>query len=237
VITITPEILGPGIEEEYADALARIDFALAALAPAAPSNDTFTGQAVFQLLWLKQKIEARELPIPIEPSYIASLLHMLTDGFFSDRKEVEAALVELSYVLLGPGLVRPRHWPVIVSHIEDFLAKVESSADAAQLLPEERQMLAELRAIAEKLRQKAIPLPLAKEDYPAFAHCFTLPHFQKHEQTERLRDLIQLKSTLFEGRRPAAAQKPPLAAPVLGLEPHPKDIADVRRAAGTERGP
>ena len=47
MIPITPEIMGPGIEEEYADAMARIDFLLDAFKNHPASNDTFYGGMVY----------------------------------------------------------------------------------------------------------------------------------------------------------------------------------------------
>ena len=43
MIAITPEIIGPGIEEEYADAMERIEVLLRILEPFPCSNDTPEG--------------------------------------------------------------------------------------------------------------------------------------------------------------------------------------------------
>lgn len=62
MIPITPEILGPGIEEEYADAMERITFLLDAFKHHPASNDTAHGRVVYQLRWLKQESRRNAYP-------------------------------------------------------------------------------------------------------------------------------------------------------------------------------
>ena len=48
-IPISPEIIGPGIEEEYADAMERIIFLLNAFKDYPAANDTAHGRVGYQL--------------------------------------------------------------------------------------------------------------------------------------------------------------------------------------------
>ena len=64
MIAITPQIMGPGIEEEYADLMERVAQLEVLLKPFPPSNDTREGRMVYFLMWPRQEIEARRLPIP-----------------------------------------------------------------------------------------------------------------------------------------------------------------------------
>lgn len=66
--------LPPGIDEEYADAMERIEKLEPLLRGFPGSNDTREGRMVYQLKWLRQEIESRRLPIPlIAVSRVASV--------------------------------------------------------------------------------------------------------------------------------------------------------------------
>ena len=69
MIPITPQIMGPGIEEEYVDLMERIEKLEPLFSPFPPSNDTAEGRMVVQLMWLRQEIEAQRLPIPLDQKY------------------------------------------------------------------------------------------------------------------------------------------------------------------------
>lgn len=53
MIEITPEIIGPGIEEEYADAREAIDDLRVALGPQPLTNHTSEGRVLLNVMWIK----------------------------------------------------------------------------------------------------------------------------------------------------------------------------------------
>lgn len=228
MIPITPDIIGPGIDEEYADAMARIAFLLDAFKSHPPANDNFHGRIVYQLLWLRQEIEARRLPIPLDPSYIATLGYVIGSGDVSDTEAIHAKLGELDLVLRGPGLIKPRHYPVVIAQIEDFLALVGTHLAADRLLPVERDALDQLRRIADRLRRGEIDLPVPKRDYPAWTDPTALEHFRAPHLPNGGNERRRVTLPVFEGWRPVAARKPPLPAPVPGLPPHAPDFTSIK---------
>jgi hypothetical protein len=75
---MTPDIIGPGIEEEYADAMERIVFLLDAFKAYPASNDTAHGRVVYQLLWLKQELGAERLSVPVHRSWIGTVCYVVS---------------------------------------------------------------------------------------------------------------------------------------------------------------
>ena len=64
MIPITPDILGDGIEEEYADALQAIGDIRAALGPRPMTNTRPDGRLLLNLVWIEQEIVASGCPYP-----------------------------------------------------------------------------------------------------------------------------------------------------------------------------
>lgn len=236
MIPITPEIIGPGIEEEYADAMERVTFLLDAFKHHPASNDTAHGRVVFQLHWLKQEIEAQRLPIPVNKSWIATLCYVVGSCEVDDTEEIAQALGELVRILQGPGLLKPRHFPVVVAQIEDLIADIHQFGDP--LTEDEIKLVADLGEAASGLRSGQVIPPLEKNRVPhplrdALLNADRLEKvFPKHP--DRRRFVLQsdfLEKPLFEGWRPYAAQKPFLPAPNPGLGPEAPDFTDIRDQA------
>lgn len=146
MIPITPEIIGPGIEEEYADAMERIAFLLDAFKDYPASNETAHGRVVYQLRWLKQEIDAQRLPVPVHKSWISTLCYVVGSCEVDDTKEIAKALGELKRILQGPGLLKPRHFPVIAAQIDDLVADIRLFGDP--LTPDEIKFVADLEDTA-----------------------------------------------------------------------------------------
>jgi hypothetical protein len=70
MIPSTPAIMGPGIEEEYADALVAIDDMRTALGSQRLTNDTPEGRVLLNIQWVEQEIRAQRLPIPVDDSFV-----------------------------------------------------------------------------------------------------------------------------------------------------------------------
>jgi hypothetical protein len=234
MIPITPDIVGPGIEEEYADAMERITFLLDAFEEYPPANDNFYGRIVYQLLWLRQEIEAQRLPIPVDRSYIGTLTYLVGSGDVNKTQEIRLRLGELTRILQGPGLIKPRHYPVVVAQIEDFLALVIKHVPSATLLPVERDALEQFAAIAGKLLRGEIELPVSKQDYPAWLDPTRLVHFNNPHLPNGGNERRHVALPVFGGWRPYPAEKPLLPAPNPGLDPRAPDMTLMRDLINTK---
>jgi hypothetical protein len=234
MIPITPDIIGPGIEEEYADAMERIIFLLDAFKEYPPANDNFFGRIVYQLLWLRQEIEAQRLPIPVDRSYIGTLTYLVGSGDVNKTQEIRLRLGELARILQGPGLIKPRHYPVVVAQIEDFIVLVTKHVPAAQLLPVEREALEQFATIAGKLLRGEIKLPVSKQDYPAWLKVSPLVHFDEPFIPNGGNETRRVTLPIFGGWRPYPTRKPPLPAPNPGLDPRAPDMTLMRDLINTK---
>jgi hypothetical protein len=215
VIPITPDIVGPGIEEEYRDLIERIEKLEALLKPFGPSNETREGRMIYQLAWLRQEIEAERLPIPLDRKYWSTLGYLVGEGSL-DYLGGEKAMGELTTILSGEGLLKPRHWPIIVAMLEDFLEFVQSHrASLPALDPIEERFLREAREIADDLVAGRITLPLKESNYLGWKgtygtrHLDALPNFGNRQRG--------LQRALFDGIRPKVCRKGALPAPKPGL--------------------
>jgi hypothetical protein len=211
MIPITPEIIGPGIEEEYADALRRIDQLEKVLAPFPASNDTREGRMVYLIKWLRQEIEGERLPIPLEGKYWGTLAYLIGEGSL-DYLGAYPSMAQLANILEGIGLLKKRHYPVVVAMLDDFLDFVNPVTD---LDPVEQKLIEECREMRDGIEAGVLHLPLLKSNYPGWKgtpfpkHLDQLPNFGNRRRI--------LEVSLFSGWRPKEAQKESLAAPKPGL--------------------
>ena len=77
MIEITPTIMGPGIEEEYAHALAAIAGLRLALGARPLTNDTPDGRVLLEVAWVEQEIKRQRLPIPVDASYAGTIYYLV----------------------------------------------------------------------------------------------------------------------------------------------------------------
>lgn len=238
MIPITPEIIGPGIEEEYEDAMERIAFLLDAFKDYPASNETAHGRVVYQLRWLKQEIDAQRLPVPVHKSWIGTLCYVVGSCEVDDSKEIAKALGELKRILQGPGLLKPRHFPVVAAQIDDLVADIHLFGDP--LTPDEIKFVADLEDTAKGIRSGQIipPLTVPKGIHPlklALMHAKRLenilPQPPNPHQYWKQSHFLQLP--LFSAWRPYVAQKPHLGAPNPGLGPEAPDFTLVRDLVNT----
>ena len=214
MIEITSDKNGPGIEEEYADALAAIDGMRRALGSVRLTNSTPEGRVLLNAAWVEQQIHARRLPIPPDESFVATIFYLVGSYELDHVPGFQQALGRLWLVLKGYGLMKARHVPVLAAMIDDFIAEadrcpttLDAPADA---------LLADMRAEGQRLRQGG--------DWPRRRG----PQDQFSVQvTPALRACVErcsgrateIETSLFEGWRPRPARKPQLSAPVPGLPP------------------
>jgi hypothetical protein len=224
LIEPTPEIIGPGIKEEYADALQAIAEVRAALGPRELTNSTPDGRLLLNLQWLEREIDARRIPIPLDRGYYSTAAYLIAsrelDGLPDLRGDTHKPLGRLVNVLDGTGLMKPRHRPVLIAMMDDFLADAQRCpglSEAAQ------NTLADIAACRDEVRRGGWPEPRRPQDEfhggPELTACID-------NASNRL---FRIKAPLFDGWRPYPARKPPLPAPVPGLPrsapPLPPELA------------
>lgn len=217
MIEITPAIMGPGIEEEYADALAATADLRRALGPRPLTNDTPDGCVLLEMAWVEQEIRRGRLPIPVDRGagtiyYLVGSNELLSlPGGVPDPAGVKDALGRLYLVLQGEGLIKQRHVPVLIAMIDDLCTDADKIRD--QLDPEEREVIDDIRTQGEILKRGEWPPYRPPQD-----------RFFRYEAPNL--DALGLNygnraagiaASLFEGWRPYPAKKPPLAAPMPGL--------------------
>ncbi|GAA5263975.1 hypothetical protein ACOSOMT5_P0395 [Acidiphilium sp. MT5] len=239
MIEITQAMIGPAdpvasIEEEYAQALPRVRFLLEAFRGHDPSNNTAHGRMVYQLRWLERELVARRVPIPLDRRWIGTLCYLVGSGEVDDSKEIATSMGELTRILQGPGLLKPRHTPVVLSMLDDLIAAMRRYGDP--LLLSEQELVEELSAVAAGMRAGAIipPIgggmnlpPLKKKMLEAKRFKGVFPAHPSPENY--LQVFFNLSKPLFGGWCPYPAKKPPLSAPVPGLDPSPPDFTAVKR--------
>ncbi|QQD71406.1 hypothetical protein [Acidithiobacillus ferrivorans] len=233
MIPITPDIIGPGIEEEYADALERIDFLYNKFKPYPESNDTPQGRLLLSIGWFKREITGQHLPIPVDKSHRHTIAYMYTNGDLGgpeqgNTDDVDVALGELLMVLDGDGLIKKRHYPVVISQINDFAALVAQNVEISDILPIEKEALAQLNKIKEQLTDHEIDLPVSKNDYPAWKDPTALAHFNDRGLPNGWAMRKQITLSVFSGYTPYPAKKPPLPAPHPRLTQRAANLSPVR---------
>ena len=215
MIPITPDIIGPGIEEEYADALLAIGHIRAALGPRPMTNSRPDGRLLLNLLWIEQEIRARRLPIPADKSFVGTVFYLIASGELEGlpdlKGNVHYPICRLSLVLDGTGWMKARHLPVLIAMMDDLLADM---ARCPSVTAPERALIDEMAFFAGDLRKGGDwPKPRRPQDY------FSTPVSPNLEACvdNFANRALMIDAPLFDGWRPRPARKPPLAAPVPGL--------------------
>jgi hypothetical protein len=219
MIPITKEILGPGIEEEYADALPRINELLEILKPFPAGNRTPEGRLKYELEWLKREIENERLSFPVDRRHIESLFPAILEGLL-DKFEGARGIARELYMVLSYGLIKTRHYPVVAAMIDDTMARISPSAST----PDVQAALDDLQKIKTGLLDGSITLPLGKEDFPAF----TQMRWSRRPNIPIpiVEAMFAIGWTLCSGGRPSLCDKGKLPAPCPGLR---EDLARPRR--------
>ncbi len=216
MIPITPEIIGPGIEEDYRDALVRIEKMLQLMKDTDYGNDTCDGRVKFELSWLRQEILAGRLPLPAEHSWVATISYSHADG---GQQEFPGffVLCEELLIVLREGLVKPRHYPVVAAMIEDILPNLVQFEKPPFIcdpqgveMPVDPAMLQnELSSLSNILIDRSTGLPLSGDQWPAIQLLGRLRGYSM-EFTQKL---MQLGWVVNSGVRPLPCLKGPLPAP------------------------
>ncbi|KQO08930.1 hypothetical protein [Sphingomonas sp. Leaf242] len=217
MIEITPAIMGPGIEEEYADALAAIADLRRALGDRQLTNDTPDGRVLLEVGWIEQEIRRQRLPIPVDASYAGTIYYLVGSNELLhvsgvlDPAGIKNALGRLYRVLQGIGLVKPRHVPVLIAMIDDLCGDADKVRD--RLNAEEREVIDDIRAQGVLLKRGEWP-PYRQPQDRFFR--YEAPNLNSLDLNFGNR-AAGISASLFDGWRPYPSKKPPLAAPVPGL--------------------
>ena len=206
MIETTPAILGPGIDEEYDDALAAIDDMRVALGDVPLTNATPDGRVLLNAAWVKKEILARRLPIPVDESYVGAIFHLVGSNELGHVPGFQEALGRLWLVLKGYGLMKPRHVPVLIAMIFDFVTDADrlGRSDEGAL-----RLLTDMRAQADDLRAGGAWPVDRPPDKRFTVQATPLLRDRLPQCQNRLR---AIQAPLFEGWRPSPARKPALAA-------------------------
>jgi hypothetical protein len=212
MIPSTPAIMGPGIEEEYADALVAIDDMRTALGSQRLTNDTPEGRVLLNIQCVEQEIRAQRLPIPVDDSFVGTIYYLVGSNELADYPGFQEALGRLWLVLKGYGLMKQRHVPLLISMMDDFIADALLCPNA--LDDQTHLLLSDMRYEADLLRQGGSwPRSRRPQDQfrlqitPALRACMQRCSGRANE----------IQTALFGRWRPPPARKPPLPAPVGGL--------------------
>lgn len=204
MIPITSEIIGPGIEEDYEDALIRISRLLEILKDFPYDNVTDEGRNKLELYWLRQEIMAGRLPMPAPKSLWATLAYTIGDGSLDRLPGFDKVSGEL-YAILRYGLVKPRHYPVVMAMIDDVLDRIHNPGNQP-LMALERELI----SLKVKLSLNRIDLPVSAKEWPAIAKMSRTPDIDFGETYQKV---INLSFTLNSGWRPDPCSKGPLVPP------------------------
>jgi hypothetical protein len=205
MIPITPEIIGPGIEEDYQDALERIE-KLLRVVPDLPDNDSPGGRFKYELLWLKQEITAGRLPLPVERGWVGTIRSVFAEAWLTKLPGFDELCSQLLTVL-DYGLIKPRHYPVLAALIDDAVNRVpvNSVSEKAQTA------IKELNLIRSLLLEKVLVLPLPRpEDWPGVYTTRWSREAVPHPTAALVTGLHWMLTT---GARPKECRKGPLSAP------------------------
>jgi hypothetical protein len=221
MIPITPDIIGPGIEEEYADALARIDRILEILHDVEPGTGTFKARVVANCAWLRPMILERTMPIPLDRTYWSTLAYVTGDmTFAADHPELSGAIADIVAIVKGRGLLKARHYPVAAALIRDLIDVMQR--DIPALTDRERAAIVELGDAIRWIDAHKAALPLKSADFPEYERLTPNPHFPGGSAT--LGAKLEMHAVVFGGERPDACMKGPLPAPVPGLPATPPRV-------------
>jgi hypothetical protein len=213
MIEITPAIIGPGIEEEYQDALDAIEGIRNALGPTTLTNDRPDGRLLLNLMFIEQEIKAGRLPIPLDKSYTGTIDALIGHCDLDHVPGFRAFLDKVYLVLHGIGLFKERHRPVLLSLIDDFVHDARQYYDT--ITQPERDFIDRFEAVRNDIAAGLTP-PIGKQ------YGLKGPQWPNRDELKRqfpdfLKHLFVISEILDSAFRPLPARKGPLQPPVPGF--------------------
>ena len=225
MIAITPEIIGPGIEEEYADAMERIEVLLRILEPFPCSNDTPEGRLHYQMLWMRQEIEAGRLPIPLDRKYYGTLSYLIGHCTVDYLPGIVTPMEDLATVIDGTGLIKPRHYPVVIALIDDLLDRI---GNPPELNEAELRLIDDLRNIRSGLAENRCKIPLIRKENPSLYRNSLYTTLKKDPAF--MDYFFVISEAILSSWRPKICRKGPLAPP------NPTELAWAGEIKGKPQG-
>ena len=206
MIEITADIIGPGIDEEYADALTAISQARAALGPETRDNNSPEEQVLMSMERIEQQIRAGSLPIPADPGRVGVIFYLVGSNDLGNYPGFQHALGRLWLVLKGYGLMKQRHVPVLIAMMDDFIRDAEACPSVAGA----QALIADMRKEVDLLRGGGA---WPRERRPQDQFMVQLPPGLNDCMDRGFSRVSDIDAALFEAWRPRPARKPPLAGP------------------------
>jgi hypothetical protein len=213
MIEITPAIIGPGIEEEYQDALDAIEAIRNALGPTTLTNDRPDGRLLLNVMVIEQEIKAGRLPIPLDRSYTGTTDALVGHGDLDHVPGFELPLAKLYTILHGIGLFKERHRAVLLSMIDDFVHDAHQYYDT--ITQPERDLIDRFAAIRQDIAAGLTP-PIGKE-YGLQGQQWPNRDELKRQVPDFLKRLFRISEVLDAAYRPLLARNGPLQPPVPGF--------------------
>ncbi|MDG6095633.1 hypothetical protein LOC54_11135 [Acetobacter sp. AN02] len=170
------------------------------------------------------------MPIPLDSSYFGKMKYLTGSGDVRDSDDVSRAMAEIILILLGRGLIRPRHYPLLVSMMDDFIAAAERNRPGLEKTDEFFREYCQKRDEVADGRLCPPIEPTSEQNRFDFASGKTLAYFLLGETEPDHELYTQMVRTVrpLMGYRPYFARTPPMPAPVPGLSAVAPDAAVLR---------
>ncbi len=156
--SVVSEIADRTAEEDRRDALLSIEKLLRIIPECASIGPG--GRCKHELLCLRQEILEGKLQLPVGKRTLGTVRHIFVQGLLADLPEFDQQCNAL-LTILDYGLVRPRHYPMIATMIEDAIKEVCLDDLSARA----RTSIEELSRVRMQLLEGCLNLPLQQEDW------------------------------------------------------------------------
>lgn len=202
------------LQENYDDLLRYIGLTLAALPDVKPGNDTAEGRLVFLCLWLRQEIQARRLPVPLDESYFGDLGHIIVET----DEPVRTYAFQIQGILRGHGLIQPRQYEDLADYLDAFIAETLKFQGENPMSTDEKNYISELQNISTGLRTHMMHLPIDEKSFPMLGLSRFLRKWNESDKYWGSRS-IAIAFAVYNAYFVKSLKKPPQPAPVPGLRP------------------
>ncbi|MCC5809671.1 MAG: hypothetical protein JJU06_04780 [Ectothiorhodospiraceae bacterium] len=204
--------------EQYPDIIENCDILLGRLAGYTQTDDTPEGRTIAQLKWLRERAEAKTLPLPVPEPYTATLGRVYAEGHLSRlasspeayREEVRIHAYRLLKLVKGCLLLKPDYYPYTIRHIDALIRRLRQPS--RPLSVHEQGSIGELELIKTRLQNREIGPPLMRwEGYPNFRKVSSMAGNSIDDMPGGKALCDAVAQMIFEGVRPLSWETPLLA--------------------------
>lgn len=187
------------------------------------TDSTPEGRMVSQLRWLKERAEAGELDLPVDPRYIGTLRYVYTEGALAGLsesyeeyvREIEVPLYRLMALTKDGSLLAKRSYYPYAARCVNKLVNILTSPQSRTLSPSESAALPELEALKEKLKNEEIEPPVLgwrkSSAFGNFRKVYSLAG-SSIDDLPKAKEITRLVvDFVFNGKRPASWDTPEAA--------------------------